>query len=566
MNKSKYLFLALTAMSLASAPPATALSPPPPQPDDFLLPALYEALDGDNWINNDGWLDPDVHWCDWYGVRCFDDGDGLVELLSLDLSSNGLSGQFNAATFESFSTGQGLPTLLFDLSNNSISGALDALPASSQVVRLENNLFAGNLPELLPIDSELSSDSLPIRFLDLSDNDFSGAIPESWPNHLRLQFLNLSNNQLDEGIERAIATVHSANPPALSTRNSGLWLADNLFSGELNPEWFEGRELVSINLCWNAIEIADPELANWIAERHWGGSPDQCLGRERLAPDPTISGSWFNPQRSGEGLSLMLLDNGTPLVYWFSHISRNRQFWLFNSGQAGGSSIIFDRLLRTRGEFGEGFAEAEFPLFRGGALRLDRVDESAVHAEFSIGYTGYDLIQPGEISITWPPLPDVGFRSDHVQLSRLAGSTCDNQLDHQWISGAWFNPERSGEGFVVEVVEDGRGVVYWFTYTPDDTNEGLAFAPAGDWQAWMTGDARFDGSTLTIDPLYQPKDSGAEMPASTEFIELNPIGHLEMRFLSDLSGEIEFISDSAQFQTSSYPIERLARPMLAECD
>ena len=71
---------------------------------------------------------------------------------------------------------------------------------------------------------------------------------------------------------------------------------------------------------------------------------------------------------------------------------------------------------------------------------------------------------------------------NQIQLTRLAGTTCDNQLEHQWISGVWFNPESTGEGFVVEVIEDGRGVVYWFTYAADGSGE----------QVWLTGDARFD--------------------------------------------------------------------------
>src|SRR6056297_268998 len=158
--------------SIAAALSGPSSSTSTTHPAELLLISLYESLDGENWTHNDGWLVPEVHWCDWHGVRCLDYGDGLVELFSLDLSSNGLSGQFNDATFESFSTGQGLPILLFDLSNNSISGALDALPATSQVVRLENNLFAGNLPALSPFDSETPSDSWPVLFLDLSDNDF----------------------------------------------------------------------------------------------------------------------------------------------------------------------------------------------------------------------------------------------------------------------------------------------------------------------------------------------------------------------------------------------------------
>ena len=31
-------------------------------------------------------------------------------------------------------------------------------------------------------------------------------------------------------------------------------------------------------------------------------------------------------------------------------------------------------------------------------------------------------------------------------------------------SGAWYVPERSGEGWLVEDLADGHSIVYWFTY------------------------------------------------------------------------------------------------------
>ena len=568
MNKSKYLFLALTAMSLASAPPATALSPPPPQPDDFLLPALYEALDGDNWINNEGWLDPDVHWCDWYGVTCGDEyWPGYFEFELLDLSGNGLSGELGAEVLDYFERELTLPRFVLDLSKNAISGPISALPATPRVVLLNDNQLEGELPVPSWIDAETFGEAWPLEVLDLSGNGFSGSVPLAWTERLSLLFLDLSDNQLEGNVEAAIGALDPELPaPSPLFLSRGLWLADNAFSGELDPAWFEDREVTSFNLCWNALQINDPELGEWIAERHWGGDPTPCLNQTRLPLDPSLSGSWFDPQRGGEGFTLMLMEDGTPLFYWFSHISNNRQLWLFNSGRRDETTSFFQPLLRTRGEFGQGLSDLEFPLFRGGQLRLDRTDPSILHAEFSLGYTGYDLAQPGDIQITWPPQPDIGMRSDHLQLSRLAGTTCDHQNARQWISGAWFDPARSGEGFVVEVIEDGRGIVYWFTYTPTGTNDERLLARAGNWQAWMTGDGQFDGDTLTIDPLFRPQDTGSVMPGSTEFVENLPIGTLLMTFDDDLSGSIQFTSSDPDFPSLSHPIERLARPMLAECD
>ena len=573
---SKKFIIAIAAflsLSIALVPThAQALSPTPTEPDDALLPALYEALDGNNWINNDGWLDPDLHWCDWYGVSCGQDELGNVEFSSLNLAGNGLNGSLSDEIIEYFGSDATLPADNLDLSDNAIEGALGRIPTFPRYVNLSNNQLSGRLPEFAQNPNITSGERLPspIESLNLSNNLLSGMIPDAFVGsdnrYLDLMFLDLSNNQLEGSIEPALEAMKAGLPDNLGTRNRGLWLADNAFSGELDPAWFEDLELGSINLCWNPIEINDPDLDAWIAERHWGGDQNQCLGRERLALDPTVSGSWYDIHRPGEGLSVMLLDNGTPLVYWFSHISFNRQLWLFNTGHTDETTIRLEPLNRTRGEFDKGFNDLEFAIFGGGALRLDRVGPERLHAEFQIGYTGYDLSQPGDVQITWPPFPDVGFRSDHYQLTRLAGSRCDNQQPMQWASGAWFNPDRVGEGFVVEVIEDGRGLVYWFSYTPSGTNREGTLARSGDWQTWMFGVGQFVGDALIIEDLFQPRDTAFGMPGDIEGVQNIPFGKLTMQFFDDLSGDIDFVSQTAGYESANYSIERLARPVLAECE
>jgi hypothetical protein len=37
------------------------------------------------------------------------------------------------------------------------------------------------------------------------------------------------------------------------------------------------------------------------------------------------------------------------------------------------------------------------------------------------------------------------------------------------ITGSWYNQQQSGHGFSVEVLPDGRAVIYWYVYNPDGT-------------------------------------------------------------------------------------------------
>ena len=61
-----------------------------PESEYNALVALYNATDGDNWWNNNGWLQ-DTSVCDWYGVTCefIEDSDHVTRL---DLQNNNLIG------------------------------------------------------------------------------------------------------------------------------------------------------------------------------------------------------------------------------------------------------------------------------------------------------------------------------------------------------------------------------------------------------------------------------------------------------------------------------------------
>ena len=65
-------------------------APPAPsgvvEQDSLALVALYESTDGDNWDDNDGWLEAPV--AEWHGVTV--SGDRVV---GLDLGSNLLTGE-----------------------------------------------------------------------------------------------------------------------------------------------------------------------------------------------------------------------------------------------------------------------------------------------------------------------------------------------------------------------------------------------------------------------------------------------------------------------------------------
>ena len=126
-----------------------ALSPPPPLPEEQLV-EFYQAMGGENWFNNDGWLDPDTPVCEWYGITCRSNPNfGFTEIAEIALPDNNLTGRigndnafendFGELVFE-------IPTVAIDLSGNRIEGPLDRIPFWLGRVDLSRNLLSGPLP------------------------------------------------------------------------------------------------------------------------------------------------------------------------------------------------------------------------------------------------------------------------------------------------------------------------------------------------------------------------------------------------------------------------------------
>lgn len=189
-------------------------------------------------------------------------------------------------------------------------------------------------------------------------------------------------------------------------------------------------------------------------------------------------------------------------------------------------------------------------------MRIDRIEDRkqwVVHGRYD--FPNFAIDPPPLHGFQVEPDNRV-FGVEQVQLSRLAGSTCDNAHDNQWISGLWFDPERSGEGFVVEVIEDGRGLVYWFTYSPDDSGN----------QAWMMGDGEFEGSTLHIENLIQPVGATYGEDFDPADVDRLPWGSLTLEFIDNESGHASWDSAIEEYGAGDYPLRRLAQARLAECE
>lgn len=545
-----------------------ALAQLDPADRQFLID-LYEATDGENWRINQSWLGPEGTECTWHGVQCLGQGDrfllilpnnfmmgnlpdsiiGADGLVALTIPDNAITGSLIIESGE-------LPNLIaLVLDNNQLtafeieSGAAPLL----QDVRFANNLLEGVFPPGLEGLSDLED-------IDLSFNSFSGELP-TWLGDFQLKRLRLAGNNFSGSIMPALEAMRTDLEPddlggldSIQALPALLDLRGNAFGGQLDAEILNYTHNIPewIDLCWNLLEIADPAVQTWLEEEHRGSSVEYCLGHTISDPPLMASGSWFNPERAGEGFSIMLLDDGQTLVHWFTYAQAiepsPRQSWLIGNDIL--NNFGFEELFvygPEGGQFGQGLPNPQsFPYDVLGSLTLAWTDEQRFESDQEVTDGATLQTTRQQIGLT--------------QLTRLAGTTCDTQTEFQGLSGAWFNPERAGEGFVVEVLPDDRVVVYWFSYAPDGS--GL--------QAWLTGDSRFEGGSLqegfeTSVPLYETAGTYFGEDFNAEDVELIPWGSLDLRFETEDSGEVSWNGPEG-FGSGGYPITRLARPMLAECD
>ena len=168
------------------------------------------------------------------------------------------------------------------------------------------------------------------------------------------------------------------------------------------------------------------------------------------------SGSWFDPTHDGEGFVVQYIDDSSAVVYWFTYTETGAQRWFTGLGTASGNVLLVDELLITRGGvFGPAFDPSAIERQDIGELTLTFNSDSAGRADYVIdGIAGTQNIQ--RLS---RPL-EIGTASEPLVPAK---------------SGSWFDPANDGEGFAVEVLEDGTPLAYWFTYDV-----------AGN-QAWMVG-------------------------------------------------------------------------------
>ena len=114
-------------------------------------------------------------------------------------------------------------------------------------------------------------------------------------------------------------------------------------------------------------------------------------------------------------------------------------------------------------------------------------------------------------------LPLATFSAGHAFRYEQSASSLPS-IDHRF-SGTWFDPEHDGEGFIVEVLEDQRAVVYWFTYRDDGS------------QRWMLGLGEIEDNRIVVDQLMETNGGRFGADFDPNDVDFKTAGSLSLSFL-----------------------------------
>lgn len=187
---------------------------------------------------------------------------------------------------------------------------------------------------------------------------------------------------------------------------------------------------------------------------------------------------------------------------------------------------------------GEGTAQPH-PGLNGSLRNPDGVPQRILGATADMGGTQlhYD---PEAADFTVP-----GYR-----LGRLV--IRETQAPRWHVAGSWYDPERAGEGFNIELLPPGqpghvpRILVYWYTYAPDGSGEPV----------WLSGMAHAYANEVSV-PLHVSEGGVFASRDNPALVERTPWGQVTLTFTSCTTGSITWTAEDANWPSGGYDIHRL---------
>lgn len=295
---------------------------------------------------------------------------------------------------------------------------------------------------------------------------------------------------------------------------------------------------------WAGYEDAEGNLDNDI------GGIDKTVGIELTSEDlgepflvePGISAAWYDPERDGEGFMLEVLPGNIAVMYWFTYDQSGQQDWYIASGEVRGNRMLFPELMSVSGgEFGPDFDPDK-------VVRTPVGTASFTWTSCDSGVM--DWVIDGDGS------PRRQGRMTLIRLTDLAAPACIGDSnppvipetipvpDSALLSGSWYDPSHSGEGYVLQMLNNGQALVYWFSYDPEGNRR------------WFFGIGDMVEQRLIFNDMRTASGAMFGDGFDPEAVELAPWGSLELELGCD-TGTARFQPAEEGFPAGELDLVRL---------
>jgi hypothetical protein len=182
-----------------------------------------------------------------------------------------------------------------------------------------------------------------------------------------------------------------------------------------------------------------------------------------------VPGTYFNPGRDGEGCQLTLERDQLNFILTCYFYDDGEQFWLIGVGQLVNGQIVFGEMTITSGaQYGNAFNPEDVVRRNWGSATMTWGDCNNADLELNPIVTGYENLT--------------------LSLTRIVPTTCGGggvQSDSLPWMGAYFDPNRDGEGFHLGVEVGEVFVMTWYTYLNGQ-------------QVWMIGTGVREGQRVVF--------------------------------------------------------------------
>ena len=150
---------------------------------------------------------------------------------------------------------------------------------------------------------------------------------------------------------------------------------------------------------------------------------------------------------------------------------------------------------------------------------------------------------------------DQGGIDSTIRLAVTADAVEDPFVVEPGTSAAWFDLKRNGEGFVLEILDGDRAVVYWFTY--DDEGR----------QDWYVAVGEVRGNRVLFPDLLRVSGGRFGPDFDPDKVVRTPVGSADFLFSSCDSGTMSWVidRDGGERRQGRMDLTRLTRVMGVDC-